>query len=102
MGFSGPKHLKPPAAEKGCFIEVKGPHVLGTYMEVENGPLEDHFPLQTGGAIHFHVIFRESKRSSFLHRFTEGGASRAHGPLRRADARRGTLLWSGRRGFYRA
>ena len=26
----------------------------GTNMEVENGPSEDHFPLQTGGAIHFH------------------------------------------------
>ena len=29
-------------------------------MEVENDPLEDHFPLQTGGAIHFHVSSRES------------------------------------------
>ena len=28
-------------------------------MEVENGPLFIHFPLQTGGAIHFHVSFRE-------------------------------------------
>ena len=35
----------------------------GTNMEVENGPLEDHFPLQTGGAIHFHVSSRESKPS---------------------------------------
>ena len=28
-------------------------------MEVENGPLEDHFPPQTGG-FHFHVNSRES------------------------------------------
>ena len=29
-------------------------------MEVENSPLEDHSPLQTGGAIHFHVSSGES------------------------------------------
>ena len=30
-------------------------------MEVENGPLKDNFPLQTGGCpIHFHVSSRES------------------------------------------
>ena len=36
----------------------------GTDMEVENGPLEDHFPLQTGGAIRFHVSSRERQYHS--------------------------------------
>ena len=29
--------------------------LAGTNLELDNGPLEDHVPLQTGGAIHFHV-----------------------------------------------
>ena len=33
-------------------------------MEVENDPLEDHVPRQTGGAIHFHVSSRESRSKS--------------------------------------
>ena len=28
-------------------------------MEVENGPLEDYFPLQTVGELHFHVMCSE-------------------------------------------
>ena len=34
-------------------------------MEAENGPLEDHFPLQTGGELHFHVNSRESHSCIF-------------------------------------
>ena len=31
-------------------VQSGGSNALpGTNMEVENGPLEDHFPLQTGG-----------------------------------------------------
>ena len=55
MGFDHPK--KPQWLKD---THVSKDTLLGTNMEVENGPLEYHFPLQTGGAIHFHVSSRES------------------------------------------
>ena len=41
----------------GAFVRIHTLH--GTHMEVKNGPLEDPFPLQTGGELHFRVSFRE-------------------------------------------